>query len=215
MNPVSHSLVIFDLDGTLLDSLAATLRCFQEALAPALGAVPDRDEILGRFGPADHRIVADWVGPARASAALDRLYACYARELGRIRPVPGAVALIDRLRARGRRVALFTGRGRPSTDRLLETAGLARCFETTVCGEEVRRPKPHPDGLRKILAHFDLPPREAVYVGDSLLDLRAAASAGIDFAAALWVSREPALLEADPRVRAETVQALGRILGLA
>lgn len=214
MDPGTIRLVIFDLDGTLLDTLGPTLRCFQEAVAPALGRTPDLAEVLDRFGPADHEIVADWVGEAEAARAVERLYDCYRRLMAATGPFPGAVDMVHAVRGAGRRVALFTGRGRPSTDMLLARMGLDTLFEATVTGEEAARPKPAPDGLLRVLEMLGEEADAAVYVGDTLKDAAAARDAGMTAIGALWGSPEADALAAAGIVCAGTIEELrGMLVG--
>jgi len=193
--PSKTRLVIFDLDGTLVDTLDATFRCFQEAVSPALGRVPSREEILERFGPADHRIVAEWVGPRQAQAAVERLYACYETAFADSGPFPGIVDLVRELRSQGRLTAIFTGRGRPSTDAILRGMQLQDLFDAVVTSDDVDHPKPAPDGLLKILELLKMKADEAVYVGDTVKDIDAARAAGMTPLAALWGSPEKATLQ--------------------
>jgi len=183
-----HPLVVFDLDGTLVDSLPVTVECFRQTVAPYLGRTPSRDEVVARFGPPDHQLVADWVGPAAAKEAVARLYAEYERILRDLQPIPGVLDLLEELHAVGRRIGLFTGRGRPSTRIVLEAAGLEPWIEFSVTGDEVPRSKPAPDGLLAVAAAAGLPPADLVYVGDSPLDVAAAAAAGAGFLGAAWAN---------------------------
>ena len=215
MHHSTPRLVIFDLDGTLVDSLPATFACFAEAVAPFLGRLPGKGEILARMGAADQCIIADWVGAAHAEEAVARLYACYAREFAALAPFPGVVPLLRDLRASGRRTGLFTGRGRPSTDAMLRALALGDLFDASVTGEEVARPKPAPDGLIAVAAGCAVPPAEAVYVGDSPLDIRAALAAGVRPVAVLWGTHQREELDAfDGLARAETVEGLRELLAL-
>ena len=211
MMPLRRRVIIFDLDGTLIDSLPATFKAFQEAVEPFIGRRPAVSEILDRFGPADHRIVSDWVGPGSAAAALERLYAAYARESARVGPFPGMRDLLEDLSRAGRRLALFTGRGRPSTDLLLDSTKLSGFFEATVTGEEAERPKPFPDGLLRVLDLLGACAEDAVYVGDTVKDAEAARSAGMAMIAAVWGSPEPERLRRLERV-AERVEDLRAML---
>ena len=188
-------LIIFDLDGTLVDTLEPTFRCFQEAVASALGRVPSREEILERFGPADHRIVSEWVGPKDAPAAVKRLYACYETAFTESGPFPGMVDLVSDLRRTGKLTAIFTGRGRLSTDAILRGMELQDLFHAVVTSDDIDRPKPAPDGLIKILEILKVEPTEAVYVGDTIKDIEAARAGGISSIAALWGSPERAALQ--------------------
>jgi pyrophosphatase PpaX len=156
-------------------------------------------------------IVREWVGPDRAEEAVARLYTCYERAFSGTRPFPGILDLMRTLRDGGRRVGLFTGRGRPSTDRLLAGAGLAPWIEGSVTGDEVPHSKPAPDGLLALTRAFSVQPRDLVYVGDSPLDLQAADAAGVAFLGVAWADGiEPIT---DPRaVVLRTVGDLSRLL---
>jgi len=194
-DPFNIRLVIFDLDGTLVDTLEPTFRCFQEAVAPALGRVPSKEEILQRFGPADHQIVSDWVGPEHAKAAVERLYSCYETAFADSSPFPGILELVRELRSQGKLTAIFTGRGRFSTEAILRGMKLADLFDAIVTSDDVDRPKPAPDGLIKILEILNVDAEEAVYVGDTVKDLEAARRASMSSIAALWGSPEKSALQ--------------------
>jgi HAD superfamily hydrolase (TIGR01509 family) len=203
---------VFDLDGTLVDTLEPTFRCFQEAVTPALGRVPSRAEILQRFGPADHDIVSAWVGPEEAQAAVERLYRGYEHAFHDAGPFPGMVELVQELRRRGKRTAIFTGRGRRSTDVLLRSMALDGLFDVVVCGDEVAFPKPAPDGLFKILEILGVTALDAVFLGDTVKDLEAARGAGIPAIAALWASPEREALAGWGVAAAETVAEVAGLL---
>lgn len=205
-------LVMFDLDGTVADTLDLTFTCFQAAVAPVLGRTPSREEILERFGPADHEIVSTWVGEAEATAAVARLYACYEQALEDSAPFPGMVNLLEDLRGRGVETALFTGRGRPSTDVILRVMHLETLFATTVTGDEVPRSKPAPDGIVTILRRLSVPPEHAVYVGDTIMDVESAQAAGVLPLAALWRSPEPERFTRLTIPKADTVPELRALL---
>lgn len=205
-------LIVFDLDGTVADTLGPTFRCFQEAVKPVLGREPTREEVLARFGPADHRIIADWVGEDEAPDAIARLYDCYRKSYTDIRPFPGMVEFIKALRDRGRKIALFTGRGRPSTDVVLRNMGLSSLFDFTVTGEEVAAPKPAPDGLQHVMETLNTQAEDTVFVGDTVSDLMAARTAGVHFVAALWDSPERDRLAREAPVTAADIDDLRGLL---
>jgi HAD superfamily hydrolase (TIGR01549 family) len=205
-------LAMFDLDGTVADTLDLTFACFQAAVAPVLGRTPSREEILERFGPADHEIVSTWVGEAEAAAAVERLYACYEQALEDSAPIPGMVNLLEDLRGRGIKTALFTGRGRPSTDVILRVMHLETLFATTVTGDEVPRSKPAPDGIVAILRRLSVLPEHAVYVGDTIKDVESARAAGVLPLAALWRCPEPERFTRLTIPKADTVPELRALL---
>lgn len=188
--PETPLAAVFDLDGTLIDSLPVTFDAFRDATAPFLGRRLSDAEIYAHFGPADHLIVADLVGPAHAEAAIAGLMAVYRRRLREMPLFPGIPEALAALRAAGLRLALCTGRGGPSTRLILDALGLAPLFETVVAGEEVAHPKPAPDGIRETARRLGVPPERCVYVGDSIKDVEAGRAAGAFTIAALWAATE-------------------------
>jgi HAD superfamily hydrolase (TIGR01509 family) len=182
---------VFDLDGTLLDSLPLTFTAFRAALRPHLKRDVSDQEIYARFGPADHLIVADWAGPEVAPDAVRRLMEVYEEGAGWIHPYPGVMEMLEALRRAGLSLALCTGRGRPSTELLLARTGLAAWFPVVVTGEEVPRPKPATDGILETARRLGLQPAQVLYAGDSVKDVEAGLSAGSFTVAALWAGTEP------------------------
>ena len=211
--------VIFDLDGTLIDSLAWTFQAMREAVAPELGRDLTDEEIYARFGPADHQIVADLVGPEARTETVARLMSAYERGLARMPLFDGVRALLAGLEERGLLLGLCTGRGRPSTDILLASHGLVDGFGASVTGEEVPWPKPAPDGILETTRRLGVRPGEAIYVGDSVKDVEAGLAAGTTTVAALWGGVEgeaPGFAAAHLRARrpAELLAFVERLLAL-
>ena len=212
MSFANATLVIFDLDGTLVDTLPATFECFQKAVGDVLGKPPTREEILERFGPADHEIISTWVGPDHAAEAVKVLYACYETAFKKAGPFAGIHELLQELRARRKQTALFTGRGRHSTDIVLRSMGLDALLDFTVTGEEVPDPKPAPDGILKVLEVLNKEPEETVYVGDTVKDVQAAIRSGVTPVVALWGTPEPEKVLQEKAVLAKTVAELSELL---
>jgi HAD superfamily hydrolase (TIGR01509 family) len=178
------SLVIFDCDGVLFDSAAANI-AYYDAVLERLGRPPLDDE-WGRqahfmsshqlweamFG-ADPEVAAE---ARRAAAEVD-----YDPFYRRMVPAPDLEGVLALLQARYR-LAMATNRG-ATLSGVMREFRLARYIELAVGVQDVVNPKPHPEMIEKCLHHFALPPREAVYVGDSETDHRAAVAAGVHFVA--------------------------------
>jgi phosphoglycolate phosphatase/pyrophosphatase PpaX len=182
--------VLFDLDGTLVDSLPVTFRAIREVVLARTARVPTDREIYARFGPTDHEILAGFVPPGTERDAFEDLRAVYARHLADIVPYPGIPGMLEALARAGLRLGLTTGRGRESTDLILANLGLAERFAAVVPGDGLP-PKPAPDGILRTLALLGERPEAALFVGDAWKDVLAAKAAGIRFGAALWGSIEP------------------------
>ncbi|MDZ4804467.1 MAG: HAD family hydrolase [Candidatus Eisenbacteria bacterium] len=184
--PARPRAAVFDLDGTIIDSLGLTFEAMREAVRPFLDHDLTDEEIYARFGPSDHEIVAGFVAPGDADRAVRRLMAAYERGVERMPLFPGIEALLDTLADQDVVLALCTGRGRPSTDLVIRSLRLDRWFEVSVTGEEGGRPKPAPDGILETLRRLELDPAEVLYTGDSVKDVDAGLAAGTPTVAARW-----------------------------
>jgi HAD superfamily hydrolase (TIGR01509 family) len=103
----------------------------------------------------------------------------------------GMDSLVRELRAQGVTLAVFTGKGTHTTRITLEAIGLTGLFHVVVTGNDVERFKPSGEGIRNILAATKTPPEQALMVGDSLSDVKAARDAGVAVASVLWNAYAP------------------------
>jgi HAD superfamily hydrolase (TIGR01549 family) len=190
--------VIFDMDGTLFDSMDPVTQGFIEAIVTAGGPRYSAHDIIGAFP-------RGWAGPMM-SHLLGRPYTD--DELGNyharldagsnaLRPYPGIDAAVDALSERGIRLALFTGADLRSVEILLGRTSLKGRFEVVTGGDEVAHAKPAPDGIVLTCERLDMDPAAIAYVGDSVADMRAARTAGALAVGAGWGRLWEAGIEAD------------------
>ncbi len=95
--------------------------------------------------------------------------------------LPGALEVVKKVRQLGLRTAILTNNGRSSVDTIMKKIPLSDYFDIIQTRHESPKPKPHPDGLLKILSELKLTSDEVVYVGDAMIDSVAASRAGIEF----------------------------------
>lgn len=171
--------VVFDLDGTLLDSLPLVLAAIAHAVEP-FGARPTMD-IFARLGGPPERFLLPMIAHAQnLPVALDRLESFHRDNAHLIRPYAGARELLETVRTAGARTALWTGRDRSSAEWLLQLHQLRPFFATVVCGDDLPTHKPDPAGMREILRRLDVTAERTLFVGDADVDVLGGSECGVD-----------------------------------
>jgi phosphoglycolate phosphatase len=204
--------VIYDLDGTLVDSrddLADSVNAMLERLG-----LPQHDPkvIHGFIGEGAERLIRRSLGPAHeehyAEAAPIWREEYSKRLLARTRLYPGVDALL-RLPPDAR--AVLTNKPGDFARQILEGLGVAPAFRVVLGGDEIPR-KPSPQGLLRLCAALGAAPGEALLVGDSAVDLATGRAAGVRVCAVTWgLGERAALASAD--YLCDTPSALGELLG--
>jgi len=180
--------VLFDLDGTLIDSIRLILDSYHHTLA-AHGLPPRTDEDWLRGVGTPLRVqFADWHGDLDQLEAMIATYREYnlAHHDRMVTVYPGVVAAVSALRAAGRQTGLVTSKNRQGALRGLSLVRLEAMMDVLVCADEVTNPKPHPEPVEKAVALLGADRRRTVYVGDSIHDMVSGRAAGVRTAAALW-----------------------------
>ncbi|MGH2538973.1 MAG: HAD family hydrolase [Actinomycetota bacterium] len=181
--------VIFDMDGTLFDSMEPVTTGFIETIVEAGGPRYSSEEIVEAFtqGPSE-RMLEHLLGRRITGAE----HAAYHRRLDEgasaMRPYPGVEAALAALSSAGLRLALFTGADVTSLELLLTRAGLRDRFEVRTGGDEAGYAKPNPAGITLTCARLGIDAATAAYVGDSEQDMLAARAAGALAVGAGWGS---------------------------
>jgi HAD superfamily hydrolase (TIGR01509 family) len=175
--------VAFDCDGVMFDTRSANRHYYNQILAH-LGRPPMTGEQFAfvHMHTVDNSLAYLFEDPADLRKAQEfRSRMGYEPFLPYMQIEPTLRDLLGSLRPRYR-TAIATNRTN-TMGPLLEAFHLEDDFDLVVCASDVARPKPHPDVLLKILAHFGVEPRQVVYIGDSKLDEEAADAAGVTFVA--------------------------------
>ncbi|MBI4321664.1 MAG: HAD family hydrolase [Chloroflexi bacterium] len=179
--------IIFDMDGTLLDSLGAYQQAFNDGvgrcgLGPA--TVESLAEKLNEGLNLEGVIVSLYPGhddPSFLTACRQEIIAAFRQVNDGVLPVlPGARETLAVLSSNGLKLGVATGRTQPpdQVQRLLDAVGIGHFFEAIVTTAEVRERKPAPDAIFECARRLDLPPAECLVVGDSVADVDAGKAAG-------------------------------------
>ena len=174
--------LLFDLDGTLVDSDAEHLSAFQRVFAP-YGIALDHDEyaanIMGASNGMIARLYLSHLAPHEQAATLDAKEAAYRDGLGELAPITGAVALLDYADHFGLKRAVVTNAPRANAEKVLEALGIGHRLPILMIGAELARAKPDPLPYLTGLERTGALAVHSVAFEDSLSGVRAAAAAGL------------------------------------
>jgi pyrophosphatase PpaX len=199
--------VIFDLDGTLANTLPVCWAGFRRALHEYTGRIYTNEEITALFGPSEEGSFRQVV-PERAGDALELYLQEYERVHAEIRsPFPGILNALQFLKESDLRTAIVTGKGPRSAAISLRMLGLASNFDIVEAGSPEGVIKPQAIG--KVLERWQLPAAQVAYVGDALSDVTSARKAGVIPLAAAWAETADyeALRAMEPEETFRTVEA--------
>ncbi len=174
--------LLFDLDGTLVDSDAQHLTAFQRVFAPH-GIALDRSAYAANIMGAPNEMIASrylsHLSPLEQVAALDAKEAAYREALGELEPILGALALLDFADRRGLKRAVVTNAPRANAEKVLAALGIGGRLPIVVIGGELARSKPDPLPYLTALERTEAQAACSLAFEDSLSGVRAAAAAGL------------------------------------
>jgi phosphoglycolate phosphatase/pyrophosphatase PpaX len=177
--------VIFDMDGTITDSLALCIEAFRLAVEPIVQRNISEEEIFAAFGPSDEGTLRIFVPDAVEPCMEQFLY--HYRRLHPVmcpKPFDGIIDILDWLKSLSIPIGLVTGKGPRSLAVTLEELDLGRYFDAVETGSPIRANKP--ECLRNILHKFGHLPGESVYIGDMPSDITACREVSIPIYSAAW-----------------------------
>jgi len=178
--------VLFDLDGTVVDSGAIILASMRHAAKEVLGIEPPDHELMAAVGGPGLEAQMHALAPDRVEELIT-VYRAHNEPLhGELVSCAGIDDVLVRLAEEGRRLGIVTAKRRVTVDLAFANVPLGHLFETVVGGDETARHKPHPEPLLLAAERMDAEPDECAYVGDSPFDVRAAKAAGMHAVAVTW-----------------------------
>jgi phosphoglycolate phosphatase len=177
-----YSLIVFDWDGTLMDSTAGITLAIQEAARDMGLPVPDREaasHVIGLGLYDSLRGAVPSLPVERYKDFVEHYRKHFHAQQETMELFPGVPEMLEELRAREHRLAVATGKSRRGLDHALQATGLAAYFSATRCADETS-PKPHPAMLLELMQASGLQARDLLMIGDTSHDLGMAKSAGVD-----------------------------------
>jgi pyrophosphatase PpaX len=188
---VRFPVVLFDLDGTVIDSGAIILASMRHAATEVLGTAPPDEELMETVGGPGLEAQMRALAPDRVEE-LVTVYRAHNEPLhDTLACCEGMDDVLLRLKDEGRRLGIVTAKRRATVELAFASVPLAHLFETVVGGDETARHKPDPEPLLLALERLNARADETAYVGDAPFDVRAAKAAGIHAVAVTWGGIHP------------------------
>jgi pyrophosphatase PpaX len=197
MSDRAYAGILFDLDGTLVDSLQLILASYRHTIQVHLErTIPDEEWMRTMGMPLRIQLKNFSDSPEQRQAMFETYLKHNQEHHDRLlRPFHGMPEAVAAIHKAGYRLGVVTSKIRDHAWRELRTFGMADFFDGMVSADDVENPKPDPEPVHKALEVLDLARDEALFVGDSLFDLHAGRAAGVNTAAALWGPFERQRLE--------------------
>lgn len=186
--------IVFDVDGTLVDTERSEVLSLQQAIREKTGVVRPYEELkvvfgtIGRFG-----LKKLGYSPEEVDIIYPYWYDLSISSIGGAPVFPDVKELLDKLVDLGLALGIVTSRDRESYRLGAEPNGFARYFTTVICMEDTQCHKPHPEPLLSYIEKARAEKDRTLFVGDSAYDMQCAAAAGIDSALALWGTQDKTL----------------------
>lgn len=213
---------LFDIDGTLVDTVELIVRALDHTFRKHLGVQISRDELRRTIGLPLHQQVrlfdhlVDFVPDHRAMEADEIAY--YESHAHLERVIPEAVEALREAKRAGWRIGLVTSKNRQELDTFLPRLNVDGWVDAVVSSSDVARPKPAPDPVLVALHRLGVLPEEAVFVGDTVYDIDCARAAGVRVIAVGWGAHPAQMLRArqpdwwveEPAQLRELVQSLAQ-----
>ncbi len=183
---IKHPVVLFDLDGTVVDSGAIILASMRHATREVLGSEHTDDELMQAVGGPGLEAQLAVFGPDDVDE-LVRVYRAHNEPLhDTLEACAGMEDVLVRLHEEGRRLGVVTAKRRATVELAFARVPVAHLFEAVVGGDETEKHKPDPEPLLLAAERMGVDPATAAYVGDSPFDMRAAKAAGMVAVAVTW-----------------------------
>lgn len=184
-----YKCIIFDMDGTLTQTNQLIYDSFNHVAEKYIDKRLTPNEVIAFFGPPEKEAVENMIGSKFIEPAMVDYYQFYNNEHNSLAVLyPGIRELLEFLKSKNIIIALFTGKGRRTTDISLEQFNISQYFQMTVTGDDVDEFKPSGNGIKKILEKFSLNSNDVLMVGDAVADFKASRETGVDIASVVWDS---------------------------
>lgn len=185
---MKYKAIIFDLDGTLLDSVTTIVTVTRSTLE-SLGISLDDATMRNAIG-VPLTVQAKWFAPGQEQDFISRYRTAYIEQGGHAsKPFPGTKEMLSTVRSRGCATGIVTSKNAKGTNRAIEMSDMAHLFDCVVTADDVAEHKPDPAPVYKAMVDLCVTADQSLYVGDSIFDALMAQRAGMAMVGVSWGAR--------------------------
>lgn len=187
---MSIGVVLFDFDGTLVDTLPLAFEAFKTVFKTYDGRDVTNEGLISMFGPTEEEIIENNLSDkASVLQAIEDYYLIYTQgHEDTLQNDHEIIDLLKHLREKGVKIGVITSKSKRAFQISSEALNLLRFFDVAITGDDVDKPKPDPEGIFKALDILGLDKSKAVFLGDSNADILAGKNAGIRTYGVQWLS---------------------------
>lgn len=185
------STILFDVDGTLIDTEKTIIKSFQKTLSDTYGITPKAEELFYVLGIPGTKAVERYVHSEAESQKLladwtenDHAMFHYSKVFNDIEQA------LEQLQKQNIRLGIVTSRTDAEMQVVTDNFDIGKYFDIFITASKTKLHKPNPDPILKAMEILNLSPQETMYVGDSIYDFQCAKNAGIEFGLAGWGAKE-------------------------
>lgn len=180
--------IIFDFDGTLADTLPLCFYAFQAVFKTYDNLDISSEAIKSMFGPSETGIIRENLIHTDTDQAIELYYKLYEEEHNQYVIANDEIKqLLLLLKNKDYKLGIYTGKAQRSLEISLKALEIENLFDSVVTGDDVRLPKPHPEGVHKVLDELEVDARDAIFLGDSDADILAGQQAGVFSIGVPWL----------------------------
>lgn len=180
--------IIFDFDGTLANTLPICYFAFQRVFKEFDNKELSSEEIEAMFGPSETGIIRANLVNSNKEQAIELYYKNYLEcHSNLVKHNVDIDEMIKLLKDNGIKLGIVTGKARRSLDISLKALQMDHLFDAIITGDDVIKPKPHPEGIIKALSLLGVQNHEAMFIGDSDADIQAGSAANVHTVGVRWL----------------------------
>ncbi len=204
--------ILFDIDGTLLDTTELIFRCYEHTINTHNLSLKTRKEITIIFGKPLEACYRHLFPDENSEVLRETHISFQEKNLHISKPFINVKQALCNLKIRGYEIAAVTTRSKRTSIKSLELADIMKYFKTVVSREDIINPKPYPDALFKALAFLKVSPTQAVMVGDTPVDIMSGKNAKIKTIGVTYGPLGDAVISADPDAIVSNISEINSLI---